>query len=243
MTRALKSALATILIALAAPAGQAFAQSVPSAYGHWEGAVTGVAGEMPLQVDIGPDGGPDGGGHPIATITLPSEDLAGLPMRNLRIEGTSVRFELPTPGEGSFSGSLAADGKVLSGILEKPFGQADFALQRTGEARFAPPPKNAVLPKAYVGAWSGVLAADGRSIAVRFVLANGDEGARGQLEIAGPGAGFPLAIRETAGELTLDVVAAGERFSGRLDASGRLAGTYAAKAGARYPLSLTRERD
>ena len=234
MTCALKLTAATALFALIA--GAASAQT-PAAYGHWQGVLSGVAGMAEIEMDIGADAA----GHVIATTSLPSENLIGLPMRNVKIDGAAISFELPTANQGSFAGALSADGKTFSGMLDKPFGSADFSLERTGEPHFALLPRNAVLAKQFVGAWSGTVQADGQDVAVRFVLANGDGGSTGHMEIGGPGADLPLTITEKNGELTLNVIAVGESFSGQIDASGQLVGNYVSKSGARYPLSLKEE--
>ncbi len=242
MTRVLNPNLNTVLIsaifvaAFVAWASPARAQTPPLAYGHWEGALSSVAGEAEIQLDIGVDPS----GRPAVTANFPSESITGLPLSQLKVDGQTVTFELPTKGEGSFIGAVSADGKFLTGTLEKPFGQGQFALTRLGDARFAPAPKSAAIGKQYEGAWAGMVNASGQQVAVRFVLANDGASSTGRMEIGEGRAGLPLALKDAGGVLTLDVVSAGESFAGKVDASGQLAGEYTTKSGAKVPLALKR---
>ena len=88
MTHALKTALlsATLLMSAAA-----HAQAPRSAFGHWEGIINSPLGSAAFEIDLGPGAN----AVPIAALSIPDENIASLPLRNVKVEGNSVSFELP----------------------------------------------------------------------------------------------------------------------------------------------------
>jgi hypothetical protein len=232
MTHVLKSAL--LAATLLASAGAAYAQAAPRAYGHWEGMLSSPLGSTALYIDIGADAD----GNAVAAISLPDENIAGLPLGNVKIEGDTLGFSMPIAGEGSFRGALGADGKTFTGSLDKGFGSAEFSLSRAGEARFPAPLKNAPVDARYEGAWSGGLGEGGPALHVR--LANKNGGAVGTVTVD-EGVGIPLRINEQDGLLTLDIASAGELIEVGLDADGNLAGDFVSDSG-RQKLTLRRAK-
>jgi hypothetical protein len=233
MTHVLKTALlsATLLMSAAA-----YAQTPRSAFGHWEGMINSPLGSAVFEIDLGPGAN----AVPIAALSIPDENIASLPLRNVKVEGSSVSFELPGGDAGKFSGTLAEDGRTLSGMLDKPFGSAEFSLSRNGEARFAAEPVNAAIDKRFQGEWSGPLNLNGRAASVRITLSNPPgKGAVGRMILDGEVA-FPLGVVQAGKKLTLDIVSAKESVTAELDDNGDLVGEYIASSGARAPLSLKR---
>lgn len=226
MTHVLKTALIAALMA-----STAHAQTAPSPFGHWEGVINSPLGSQAFEVDIGP--GEDG---PRAALGIPAEKIAGLPLGNLTVVQSEVSFELPGKGAGKFTGSLSADGKTLSGIMQKPFGDADFNMTRTGEARFAAEPVNAAIEKRFEGEWAGEMGAN----KLRLTLANTAKGSVGRMFVDG-GAGIPLGVAQIGDQLRLDIVSAKEAFTVVLGATGELGGEYASNSGVRRQVVLKRK--
>lgn len=234
MTHVLKTAL--LSVPLLASAAAAHAQTPRSAYGHWEGIINSPLGSAPFEIDLAPGEN----AAPVAALTIPDEHIASLPLRNVKVEGDTVSFELPGKDAGKFSGTLAEDGRTLNGLLDKPFGSADFSLSRNGEARFAAPPVNAAIDKRFEGEWSGPLNLNGRTTSIRITLSSPPgKGAVGRMILDG-GAAFPLGVVQTDKKLTLDIVSAKESVVAELNDNGDLVGEYVASSGARAPLSLKR---
>src|SRR6185503_2843782 len=102
------------------------------------GIINSPLGSAAFEIDLGPGAN----AVPIAALSIPDENIASLPLRNVKVEGASVSFELPGGDAGKFSGTLAEDGRALNGMLDRPFGSAEFSLSRNGEARFAAEPVN-----------------------------------------------------------------------------------------------------
>ncbi|MBI1361284.1 MAG: hypothetical protein GC155_13485 [Alphaproteobacteria bacterium] len=230
MTHTLKTSL--LLATVLAATTPAFAQA-PRAYGHWEGVLNSPFGSASLLVDIGADAV----GRPIAAISLPDENVNGLPLGNVKFDGDTVAFELPTSGEGTFVGTLSSDGKSIAGTFDKGVASADFSMTRTGDARFPVEPKNKPVDARFVGEWTGTLASSGHD--VRVSLSNQSGGAIGRISVEN-GVGVPLGIEQSGDMLKLNILSANESFSGRLAPSGKLVGDYFSGDGAVQPLSLAR---
>jgi hypothetical protein len=233
MTHAQKTTLKTVLLTatLLASAAGAYAQT-PPAFGHWEGILTSPLGSTALHVDIGADEA----GRSIAALSLPDENIAGLPLGNVKIDGDTVGFDMPISSEGSFRGALSKNGKSFTGLLDKGFGSADFSLTRTGEARFPAPPKNPAIDVRYEGEYSGGLGEGGPVL--RVSLANKAGAAVGVVAV-NDGVAIPLSITQSGETLKLDIASAGEVIAVRLDPGGDLVGDYVSSGGAR---SLTLRR-
>jgi hypothetical protein len=225
MTHVQKITLKSFLFAatMFASAAGAGAQT-PAAFGHWEGAINSPLGSQDFTIDIGAGEG----GQPMAALGITAEGITGLPLRNVTVAADAVSFELPG-GNGKFSGKIAGD--TFNGMMERPFGSADFSMTRTGEARFAPEPVNAAIDKRFEGEWSGVLDLQGRKAEARVALSNRPgKGAIGRLTVDG-GVAIPLGIVQSGDKLTLDIVSARETLEVVLGANGELAGTYLSNAG------------
>ena len=207
MTHVQKTTLKSLLFAatMLATAAGAHAQT-PPAFGHWEGAINSPLGSQEFAIDIGAGEG----GKPMAALSIAVEGVDGLPLRNVTVAADAVSFELPG-GNGKFSGTVAGD--TFNGMMERPFGSADFSMTRKGEARFAPEPVNAAIDKRFEGEWTGVLDLQGRKAEARVALSNQPgKGAIGRLTVDG-GVVIPLGIVQSGDKLTLDIVSARETIA------------------------------
>ena len=131
-----------LVVSLLAVPGAARAQSVDPS-GQWEGAITIPGGEIPFQVDLSKNAQ----GKLVATYSRPEENLKGLPMTNVTLDGRAITFDLPVDGGVKFQGAFYLDGTTISGDVTAAIGSAPFNLKRNGDAQLAAAPKNAPIDK------------------------------------------------------------------------------------------------
>jgi hypothetical protein len=214
--------LTTLVVSLLAASSAAHAQAVDPS-GHWEGAVTIPGGEIAFQVDLSKNAQ----GRLIATYSRPEEHLKGLPMTNVTLDARVISFVLA--GNTTFQGVFDADGKTISGDVTAPIGTAPFSMTRTGDAVFAPAPKNAPVAPELEGTWNGTLSLNGETQRLVLRLANQTDGTatatiisidRGGLELT-------LGLTQKASMVTLNSpVIGGDFFTGTLNGAGELTGTF-----------------
>jgi hypothetical protein len=223
---------------LVAPAGASAQVVDPS--GHWEGAIAIPGGEIPFQVDVAKDEY----GKLIATYSRPENNLNGLPLANVSIDGRAITFDLTVDGGVKFFGTLLADGKTISGDVTARIGNAPFSMSRTGDAQIAPAPKNAPIGKNLEGTWNGTLSLQGTNLRLVLRMANRADGTASAtiVSVDQGGIELPLGLTQKDNSLTLNTPAiGGDFFSGRLNAAGELAGTFS-QGPVTAPLTFLRER-
>jgi hypothetical protein len=215
--------LPTLLVVslLAVPAT---AQS-PDPSGHWEGAITIPGSEIPFQVDFSKGAE----GTLKATYSRPENNLTGLPLSNVTIDGRALTFELTVDGGVKFYGVLHADGTTISGDVTASLGNAPFSLTRTGEARVIAAPKNAPIDARVEGTWRGTLALPGKNLRLVLRLSNLTDGSSSGtlVSLDQGGIEFPLGLTQQGAALTLNAAAiGGDFYAGTLNAAGELTGTF-----------------
>ena len=206
---------------LIAPAA-ARAQTI-DASGHWEGTISTPMGEMLFHVDLSKNAK----GDVIGTYSRPDNNLAGLPLTRVTLDGRAIGFVLT--GNTIFEGVLQADGKTISGDVTAPIGTAPFTMTRTGEAVFAPAPKNSPIAGTFEGTWNGTLSLQGESLRLILRMTNQADGTASGTIVSVDRGGLELTLGMTqkASMLTLNSpVIGGDFFTGALNASGELAGTF-----------------
>lgn len=232
--------LRTMLVVslLVAPAG-ALAQSADPS-GHWEGAITIPGGEIPFQVDVARNDQ----GTLIATYSRPENNLIGLPLANVSLDGRAITFELTVDGGVKFFGTLHAEGKTISGDVTARIGNAPFSMTRTGDPQIAAAPKNAPIGKELEGIWNGTLSLQGTNLRLVLRMANRADGTGSAtiVSVDQGGIELPLALTRNAANVTLNTPAiGGDFFSGALNAAGELAGTFS-QGPVTAPLTFVREK-
>lgn len=211
-----------LVVSLIIAPAAAHAQAV-DASGHWEGAISIPNGEMVFQIDLAKNTN----GQLIATYSSPANNLKGLPLTRVTLDGRAIVFVLT--GDTTFQGVLFADGKTISGDVTAPIGTAPFTMTRTGEAVFAPTPKNSSVSRELEGTWNGTLSLQGESLRLLLRIANQADGTATSTIISVDRGGLELTLGMTqkASTLTLNSpVIGGDFFTGALTASGELAGTF-----------------
>ena len=219
----MRFALPSLLVVslLIAPAA-ARAQTI-DASGHWEGTISTPMGEMLFHVDLSKNAK----GDVIGTYSRPDNNLAGLPLTRVTLDGRAIGFVLT--GNTIFEGVLQADGKTISGDVTAPIGTAPFTMTRTGVAVFAPAPKNSPIAGEFEGTWNGTLALQGESLRLVLRMTNQPDGTASGTIVSVDRGGLELTLGMTqkASMLTLNSpVVGGDFFTGALNAAGELAGTF-----------------
>ena len=228
-----------LVVSLLAVPGAARAQSVDPS-GHWEGAITIPGGEIAFQVDLSKNAQ----GKLVATYSRPENDLRGLPLANVTLDGRAITFDLSVDGGAKFHGIFYADGKTISGDVTAAIGSAPFNLTRTGDAQVTATPRNAPIDKALEGVWHATLALPGRNLRLVLRLSNESDGtASGTIiSVDQGGIEFPLGLTQKDTSLTLNTPAiGGDFYAGALNAAGELAGTFT-QGQATVPLTFVRAK-
>jgi hypothetical protein len=217
-----------ILVAslLLLPAPPLLAQTAVDPSGHWEGAIQAQP-NMVVNVEI--DLAKNGKGELAGTFGQPDQRVKGLPISLVAVAGRSVRFVVKGgPDAATFVATLSADGKSMSGEAAQGGSSIPFSLTRTGDARFAPAPKNAAIGKELEGTWNGTLEVDGRQERLVLKMANQPDGtATGTiLDIDGSGVEIPIAMTQQTSNVIIDVASVGGSYIAVLNAGTELVGTW-----------------
>lgn len=99
-------------VAAAAVAAPATARAA-SPEGHWQGAIEIPGSPLAVDVDLAREGESWSG-----DISIPAQGARDLPLSGVAVEGAAARFTIAgVPGEPTFAGTLADDGRTLSGTF------------------------------------------------------------------------------------------------------------------------------
>jgi len=218
------------------------AQSKPTASGRWEGSID-VPGQGALDfiVDLAQDGKEAWTGD----IDVPAQSLKDWPLSGISVQGSAVTFAMKgVPGEPTFQGKLAEDGKTMSGTMTQGGGTVGFKLARTGDARLSEAPKSTAIAKELEGAWEGTLEAGGTTLRLVVKLANGANGqASGSIDSVDQGAkDIPITVITQAGaNLKLELKQIGAAYDAKIsEDKTELAGEWS-QGGGTLPLRLKKK--
>jgi hypothetical protein len=214
------------------------AQTGTAPFGHWEGAIQAPSMEVKIEIDLAKNDR----GTLEGTFGNPAEQVKGLPLASVAVQGATVTFELKAgSGGGTFTGVVAADGATMTGEFATKEGTVPFALRRTGDAHIEPRPKSAPISKDLEGEWNGVLDVQGKPFHVTLRLANEPDGtATATIASTGEGVEIPAAIVQTGDRIALEVKITGGSYAGTLNAARtEMTGTYTLRG---HPLPLSFRR-
>jgi hypothetical protein len=217
----------TLIVAalLLGPASSLRAQTAVDPSGHWEGTLQAPNMEVKVEIDLARNGK----GELAGTFGEPSQRVKGLPLSTVVVENRSVRIVVKGgPDAATFVATLSADGKSMSGDVEQGGMSMPFSLTRTGEAQFAPAPKNAAIGKELEGTWNGTLEVGGRQERIVLKMANQPDGsATGTIvDLDGSGVELPIAMTQKTSNVTIDVASVGASYVAVLNGGTELAGTW-----------------
>jgi hypothetical protein len=215
--------LASLLCLPALPAG---AQVNLDPSGHWEGTIQAPNMEVKIEIDLSKDSK----GELAGSFGQLAQNLKGLPLANVAVDGRSVGFQIrgSAPGERVFKGTLSADGRSMAGDFTQAGFTIPFNLTRSGDARIETPARNAAISKELEGSWNGTLDVNGVQKRLVLTLSNQADGtSAGSFVNVDEGLEIPITtIVQKASSVTLDVKAVGGSYSGALNPEGtELVGT------------------
>jgi hypothetical protein len=214
--------LAATLILSSVPTPRAQTGVDPS--GHWEGTIQVPGTEASVEVDLIMTGA----GELAGTIGTPSQNMRGLPLAKLAIDGRSLTFFARE--DQPFHAVLSADGRSMSGAYAIGGYSIPFTLTRTGDARIEAAPKIASIEKKLEGTWNGTVAVNGSQLRLILRMSNRpDNTASGSLiNLSEGGLEIPAsAIAQAASNVRLDFKILGASYSAALSKDGsELVGTY-----------------
>jgi hypothetical protein len=227
------------------PATALFAQAAVDPSGHWTGAIHvppfNGAGSREVAIDI--DLAKNATGVLDGTFGQPGQNVKGLPLSKVALEGRTVSFELKaTTGGGLFRASLSDATSMTGEFVTSEGGYTiPFDLKRTGEAQIAPAPRSAAIGKELEGTWNGTIDVNGKQERLVLKMANrGDGTATGTiLDLDGSAVEIPIAMTLKASTFTLEVPAVGASYVAELRAGNELVGTWT-QGPVNLPLTFTR---
>jgi hypothetical protein len=234
--------VATTLLLLFLPAPSGRAQSMIDVSGHWQGAIQ--APDMAVEIAL--DLAVNAKGQLAGTFSEPMENIKGLPLSTVTVDGRTVHLVLKPGGGGGgvFKGTVSEDGKSMRGDFIMGEGKfvAPFSLTRTGEAQIAPPPRSPAISKFLAGTWQGTLEAGAQRLRLQAALANQADGSSmgTMISLDGTNVEVPVAISERGDEVTIEVPSVGASFIGVMNsAKTEIVGTWKEPKAA-LPLTLKR---
>jgi hypothetical protein len=217
----------TVSVAFAAvlllPGRSVGAQTAADPSGHWLGSVQIPNRELTFEVDLTRN---DRGGLS-GTMNNPVENVKGLPLRAVALEGKTLSFDARR--DQPFKGVLSGDGKSVSGEYTLSGYVLPFTMSRTGDAEIIEPAKSGPIGKALEGQWNGTLNLGSKQLRLILKMSNRpDDTATGSIVSIDEGElEIPVAIKQTASSVVLDARLTGASYSGALNADGtELAGTF-----------------
>lgn len=202
--------------------------------GRWEGIIRIPERELGITLDLAKTAA----GIWIGSISVPLSTSIDVPLGNISIEGTTVRFTAALPAAALFDGTVS-DSEAMSGTVSSVDGRAPFELVRKGAPRVAVPPPSTALPRAFSGAWEGTLERGERVIKVAVMLSSAPDGAATGVLVA-MGTEIPLSTVAIAGaDVRFESRAVSGTYVGTLGPNGAIAGEWAERS-VRAPLILRR---
>lgn len=219
----MKVALSVLIFvgALVLCASYALAQTPIDPSGHWKGVISAPFGEVAVELDVRRTDK----GQLAVTFTQPSQNVSGMPVREVTLDGRLLMLTLP--GGGRFTGTVFADGKTYSGDFAVPQGTAPFTLTRTGDAHIVRPVTGKTVGKDLEGRWSGTLDVNGRQLRVVLIVANRADGTSlaTMLSLDEGGIELPVVVEQEAARVTVRVTMNGATYSAVIEGD-QMTGRY-----------------
>lgn len=219
-----------LVLGMCLAASGAWGQTPQSLAGDWDGA---IAGKLPtvLHLRVAADGALT------ASLDSPTQGAFGLPGANVKLAGSTLSFDVPVV-QGSYSGTLSADGKTLTGEWKQVGQTLPLVFQMTATVAEL----QTLKPSPVDGDWTGVLHAGGVSLRIAFHFHAQPGGTiSGSMDSIDQGAmGIGCSDVKLDGQkLTLTVPAVHGTYEGTLSADGKnIKGTWT--QGQSIELNLTR---
>jgi hypothetical protein len=206
------------------------------ARGHWSGSVELPNRSLAMEVDL--DKGANGW---VGSISIPAQNASGIPLDAITVTDKKCTFRIKgAPGDPTFTGTVSADGKTMTGDLTQGPGSFPFKFSRTGDPKIEEAKASPAVAKEFIGTWEGTL--QGGQQALRLVLKISNEAAGGKavlISLDQGGVEIPVSeIEQKDAKLTLTVKTVGGKYEGEINKEGsELNGTWA-QGGGSAPLKF-----
>ncbi len=224
--------VATLITTFLVGSGWAQLQAAQNLAGDWQGSLNTSAGSLPLVLHLTAVDN-----KLTATLDSPAQGAYGLAGSNAQLNGSHFSFEVPSV-HGSYSGTVSADGKTISGMWTQGQSIGLVFKQESSAGTLAQ-----VKPSPIDGDWAGTLHAGEVSLRVVFhfhaapggkINCSLDSLDQGALGIACDN------VKLTGQKLTLDAPPVHGTYTATLSADGnKMSGTW--NQGVPLPLELTRQ--
>lgn len=132
-----------------------FAPAMFAQAGHWEGTLNAEGREIGLSLDLAQNEK----GQWIASMGVPAQNVTGLVVKDIAVDGNSVKFMAVELQMATLDLKLA-DGK-LAGTITGRGGAQPIEFRRAGEAKVQLPPTSPAVSKELEGDWAGTLQTPG----------------------------------------------------------------------------------
>lgn len=200
------------------------AQTGPA--GHWEGTFDANGRAIGLGLDLAKKTKSEW----IASMSVPAENVTGLVVMDVAINGNSVKFVGVELMMSKFDLVLEPDGR-MKGTLSNPRGvAAPIEFKRTGEAKVELLPPSPAVSKDLEGDWEGSLQTPGPGFRILFHFRNQPDGTvAATIDTPDRGSmGLPLNnVTETGRKVEVGIRIAHATFQGTLNGEGtELAGQF-----------------
>ena len=230
LTRSLRGAGAAVLFA-----SLVCAQAGPD--GRWEGSFTVNSREIGLLLDLAKNAKSEW----IASMSLPSENAAGLVVKDVAVSGKSVKFVAVELGMATFDLTLGPDGR-MKGTISSPQGSLPVEFKRTGEAKVELIPASPAVSKELEGDWEGSLETPNGAFRLVIHFKNQPDKTVAATIDSSNAVGLPLNdVKQTGQKVEFGIKIARGSFQGSLNKEGtELAGQFTHDADS-LPLTLRKK--
>jgi len=160
LTRSVASACAVLFFA-----ALVCAQGSPE--GHWEGSLIMNNREIGVSLDLGKNAKSEW----IASMGLPSQNMAGLVVMDVTVNDKSVNFVAVELQMAKFNLTLGPDG-IMKGAISMPQGPVPVEFKRTGEAKVELIPASPAVSKELEGDWEGSLQMGNQTVRIAIHFKN-----------------------------------------------------------------------
>lgn len=229
----------TVFIAiLVISSGAAWAQTGSKLSGHWDGKIEIPERPLPFTIDLARNAK----GAWIGSMSITGSTLADLPLTDIAVTDTTVKFSARVPQPATFDGKLSEDGKTVSGTAASANGSVPFQLTRTGDANVKEPAPSSALTKDFEGAWEGILNTPGQALRIAMKLTPAADGSATAIltSIDQGNMDFQATTVTLKGkEIQIEVRVVSGSYHGTLGSSGEIAGEWT-QGGGTLPLTFKR---
>jgi len=152
--------LPAVILAAASPAGV------------WEGTLKTPNGDVGFVFNVHRDGD-----KWAAEMDVPIRNVSGIPIKEVKVDGASVSFPIPGPGEPHYDGKLSDDGKSITGNFIQGGGSIPLDLKWKSEPKAVEKlPANSGEVQVLEGTWAGTLDANGTQLRLLFKFVKNADG-------------------------------------------------------------------